>query len=175
MKRARIIISATVAGTAAVLGFHAHQPTTPVTTATPPATASAPPGSSSSATTGASSGSSGSATTSSRSKTKTALGDPMSTRYGAAQVRVTVSNGKVVKIEAVQLQNADRKSAAISSSAEPILRQSVLARQTAAVDAVSGATYTSLSYEGSLQSALNKLGFAAPGGSVASTDMSQLQ
>jgi uncharacterized protein with FMN-binding domain len=99
----------------------------------------------------------------------------MATRYGYAQVRATVSNGKIVKVEAVQLQNSDPKSAAISGSAEPILRQSVLARQTAAVDAVSGATYTSLSYEGSLQSALNKLSFKATDGSVASTDMSQLQ
>jgi uncharacterized protein with FMN-binding domain len=176
MKRARIVISATVAGTAAVLGFHAHPAATPVATAPPRAVASTPSGSSASAgTTGASTGSSGSATTSSSSGTKTALGDPMSTRYGAAQVRVTVSSGKIVKVQAVQLQNADPKSVSISSSAEPILRQSVLAKQTAAVDAVSGATYTSLSYEGSLQSALDKLSFQAPDGSVASSDMSQLQ
>jgi uncharacterized protein with FMN-binding domain len=99
----------------------------------------------------------------------------MATRYGAAQVRVTASGGKIVKIEAVQLQNADSKSVAISSYAAPILGQSVMAKQTAAVDAVSGATYTSLSYEGSLQSALDKLGFKATDGSIASTDMSQLQ
>jgi uncharacterized protein with FMN-binding domain len=88
---------------------------------------------------------------------------------------VTVSNGKVVKIEAVQLQNADPKSQAISSYAAPILQQSALTRQTAAVDTVSGATYTSLSYEASLQSALDKAGFKAPDGSTASTDVSQLQ
>jgi uncharacterized protein with FMN-binding domain len=99
----------------------------------------------------------------------------MQTRYGPAQVRVTVSNGKVVKIEAVQLQNADPKSQAISSYAAPILQQSALTRQTAAVDTVSGATYTSLSYEASLQSALDKAGFKAPDGSTASTDVSQLQ
>ena len=98
----------------------------------------------------------------------------MSTRYGPAQVRVTVKGGKIVKVEAVQLQEGDPKSAAISSYAEPILRQSVLAKQTAAVDTVSGATYTSLSYEASLQSALDKVGFKAPSGTVASTDVSQL-
>jgi uncharacterized protein with FMN-binding domain len=90
-------------------------------------------------------------------------------------VRVTVSNGKIVKVEAVQIQQADPKSAAISSFAVPVLQQSVLAKQTAAVDTVSGATYTSLSYEASLQSALDKIGFKAPNGSVASTDVSQLQ
>jgi uncharacterized protein with FMN-binding domain len=175
MKRANIVLSATAAGTAAVLGFHTHSPAVPVAVATPSAAAPATSSSSGSAGTGASSGSSGSSTTSSSSTSKTALGDPMSTRYGVAQVRVTMSNGKVVKVEAVQLQNVDPKSVAISSSAEPALRQSALAKQTAAVDAVSGATYTSLSYEGSLQSALDKLGFKATDGSVASTDMSQLQ
>jgi hypothetical protein len=79
-------------------------------------------------------------------------------------VRVTVSNGKIVKVEAVQIQQADPKSAAISSFAVPVLQQSVLAKQTAAVDTVSGATYTSLSYEASLQSALDTLGFRAADG-----------
>ncbi|MEA2495131.1 MAG: hypothetical protein QOJ29_3042, partial [Thermoleophilaceae bacterium] len=109
------------------------------------------------------------------SGTKTALGDAMSTRYGPAQVRVTVSNGKIVKVEAVQLQNADRKSQQISSYAAPVLQQSALSSQSAAVHTVSGATYTSLSYEASLQSALDKVGFKAPDGSMASTDISQLQ
>jgi uncharacterized protein with FMN-binding domain len=99
----------------------------------------------------------------------------MQTRYGPAQVRVTVSNGKIVKIEAVQLQSGDPRSQAISSYAAPILQQSVLTKQTAAVDTVSGATYTSLSYEASLQSALDRVGFKAPDGSTASTDVSQLQ
>jgi uncharacterized protein with FMN-binding domain len=99
----------------------------------------------------------------------------MNTRYGVAQVRVTVSGGKITRVEAVQLQNSDSKSAAISSYAEPILQQSVLTKQTAAVDTVSGATYTSLSYEASLQSALDRLGFKSADGSTASTDTSQLQ
>ena len=165
MNRAPIVIGSTVFGTAAVLGFHAHPAATPIatastkttttTTTTTPQTTSTP-----------SSGSSGA---------NTALGDPANTRYGVAQVRVTVSGGKITKVEAVQLQNSDPKSAAISSYAEPILQQSVLSKQTAAVDTVSGATYTSLSYEASLQSALDKLGFKSADGSTASTDTSQLQ
>jgi uncharacterized protein with FMN-binding domain len=175
MKRAPIVVSATLAGVAAVLGFQTQSPAVPVAAATSSATGSTPSGSSGSATTTASTASAGTSAASSNSASKTAIGDAMSTRYGAAQVRVTVSNGKIIKIEAVQLQNSDPKSAAISSSAEPVLRESVLTRQSAAVDAVSGATYTSLSYEGSLQSALDKLNFTAADGSVASTDMSQLQ
>lgn len=165
MKRAPIVIAATAFGTAAVLGFHAREAAPPVSaaptvTASPPSTKSTPANSS---------------PMSSRSGTKTALGDDMSTRYGSAQVRVTVSNGKIVKIDPIQLQQSDPKSAAISSSAEPILRQDVLSKQTAAVDTVSGATYTSLSYEASLQSALDKVGFKAADGTQASTDVSQLQ
>jgi uncharacterized protein with FMN-binding domain len=175
MRRAHIVLSATVAGTAAVLGFHAHPAALPVAAAPTRAAASTPAASTGSTAAGASTTSSGSPATSTSSTSKTALGDAMSTRYGPAQVRVTVSGTKIVKVEAVQLQNADPKSAAISGYAEPVLRQSVLAKQTAAVDAVSGATYTSLSYEGSLQSALDKLAFKAADASVASTDMSQLQ
>ena len=72
-----------------------------------------------------------------------------------------------MKIEALQLQGNDPHSVQISSSAEPILQQEALAQQTAAVDAVSGATFTSASYTQSLQSALDKLGFKAADGSVA--------
>jgi len=158
MNRAPIVIGSTVFGTAAVLGFHAHPAATPVATASTTSTTTT--------TTTPSSGSSGA---------NTALGDPANTRYGVAQVRVTVSGGKIAKVEAVQLQNSDPKSAAISSYAEPILQQNVLSRQTAAVDTVSGATYTSLSYEASLQAALDKLGFKSADGSTASTDTSQLQ
>jgi uncharacterized protein with FMN-binding domain len=167
MRRAPIVIAATALGTAAVLGFNAHQSASPISAA--PIVAESPSAPSSTSTSPSSS------PASSKSGRKTALGDGMSTRYGAAQVRVTVSNGKIVKIDAIQLQDSDPKSAAISSSAAPILRQSVLSKQTAAVDTVSGATYTSLSYEGSLQSALDKLGFKTADGTQASTDMSQLQ
>jgi uncharacterized protein with FMN-binding domain len=167
MKRAPIVLGSTVFGTAAVLSFHAHTAAVPVATAsTSTKTTTTTTPTTTTPATGSGSGSGGS---------KTALGDAMQTRYGPAQVRVTVSNGKITKVEAVQLQNGDPKSQAISSYAEPVLQQSVLSKQTAAVDTVSGATYTSMSYEGSLQSALDKLGFKAADGSTASTDMSQLQ
>jgi uncharacterized protein with FMN-binding domain len=158
MKRAPIVLASTVLGTAAVLGFRAHPATLQTATAATSTTTT-------STTTTASSG----------TGSGTALGDPESTRYGIAQVRVTVANGKITKIEAVQLQDGDPHSAQISSSAEPVLQQSVLSKQTADVGTVSGATYTSLSYEASLQSALDKLGYKAPNGSTASTDVSQLQ
>jgi uncharacterized protein with FMN-binding domain len=151
MRRAPIVLTATAAGLGAVLSFHPREPSLAKPTAT--AAASATPTATPSASTS--------------SGTKTATGDAIPTRYGNSQVRVTVENGKITNIEALQLTGDDPKSAQISGSAEPILRQEVLARQTAAVDAVSGATITSGSYEASLQSALDKLGFSAPDGTRA--------
>jgi uncharacterized protein with FMN-binding domain len=145
MRRAPIILSATVIGFAAALGFKPHQPT--ATTTAVAATGTPTPTSTPATTTTKTTG------------TKTATGDAIDTQYGAAQVRVTVSNGKITKIEALQLQGNDPKSVQISSYAEPYLRQSALSKQSAAIDAVSGATFTSASYAESLQSALDKLGF----------------
>ena len=88
-----------------------------------------------------------------------ATGTAIDTQYGAAQVRVTVQNGKIVKLEALQLQGNDPRSLQISSSAAPILKQEALTKQSADIDAVSGASFTSASYTQSLQSALDKLGF----------------
>jgi uncharacterized protein with FMN-binding domain len=158
MKRAPIVLATTVLGTAAVLGFHARPATLQTATASSTATKTT-------ATAVAASG----------SGNGTALGDAENTRYGAAQVRVTVRNGKITSVQAVQLQNGDAHSSQISSSAAPVLQQAALSKQTANVGTVSGATYTSLSYEASLQSALDKLGFKAADGSTASTDVSQLQ
>ncbi len=154
MRRAPVVLTTTVAGVAGVLSFHARTPSAPAGgtgAAASSGTAAAP-----------STGSSGS---SSSGGTRSAVGDAIDTQYGAAQVKVTVSGGRITDVQALQLQGNDPKSVQISGSAEPLLRQSALAKQSAAIDAVSGATYTSASYEASLQSALDKLGFKAADGS----------
>ena len=166
MRRAPIVVSATIAGTAAVLAFHPRTPAVPTATAS---TASAASSAAQSA--GTSSGTTGGTGTGAAGTgagvSGTATGDSVATRYGNAQVRVTVKDGKIVQIDALQLQANDPRSVQISSTAAPILQQEALAAQTAGVDAVSGATYTSASYTQSLQSALDKLGFKAADGSVA--------
>ena len=161
MRRSPIVLSAAVAGTTGVLAFHAQTPavqTATASTAAAPSTATATPApSSASASTGSG----------------TATGDAVDTQYGAAQVRVTVQDGKITKVEALQLQGNDPRSVQISSSAEPVLQQEALTDQTADVDAVSGATFTSASYTQSLQSALDKLGFKAADGSRATLQVPQ--
>lgn len=89
--------------------------------------------------------------------TRTVAGSLISTRYGPVQVQVTISNGKVTAITAVALPSGGR-SGMISQYAAPILTGEALAAQSAKIDLVSGATYTSLGYEKSLQAALNQAG-----------------
>jgi uncharacterized protein with FMN-binding domain len=76
------------------------------------------------------------------------------TRYGPVQVRVTVRAGRVAAVTALQLPQSDPRSTEISVWAEPLLRQEALQAQSASIDAVSGATYTSDGYRASLSAAL---------------------
>jgi uncharacterized protein with FMN-binding domain len=149
MKRAPIVLAATAAGLGATLAFSPH-PRTPAAVAT-----TSPTPSKSSSSSKSSSGSSGSTAT-----TKTVTGDAAPNQYGYVQLKVTIVGGKITKIEPVQLPMSDPKSSEISTYAEPLLRQSALSKQSANVDAVSGATYTSDSYKTALQSALDKAGSA---------------
>ncbi|WCD95613.1 FMN-binding protein [Streptomyces sp. HUAS 31] len=92
----------------------------------------------------------------------TVTGEAAQTQYGAVQVRLTVSNGKITRAEAVQAPKGGQ-SDRITANAVPKLNQAVVAAQGADIDAVSGATYTSAGYKESLQSAIDKA--KAAGGS----------
>jgi uncharacterized protein with FMN-binding domain len=169
MRRAPIVLSATVVGFGGALAFKPHKPE--LSTAIAAAGTPAPqPSTSATATPTATATAS-----SSKSGKQTADGDAIPTQYGNAQVRVTITDGKITDVQPLQLQSNEPKSVAISSYAAPYLRQSALAKQSAAIDVVSGATVTSMSYEASLQSALDKLGFKAPDGSRGSTEVPQIE
>ncbi|WP_181808075.1 FMN-binding protein, partial [Streptomyces shenzhenensis] len=110
-------------------------------------------GSSSSGSSSGSSSSSGSA----QAQAKTVTGQVAQTQYGPVQVRITVSGGKITKAEAVQAPSgglSDQKTAL----SVPKLNQEAVAAGSAAIDSVSGATYTSTGYKQSLQSALDQAG-----------------
>jgi len=83
-------------------------------------------------------------------------GDSESTRFGNVQVQITVSGGKITEVTALHLTDAEQRSVSISNQAAPILRSEVLAAQSANVQNVSGATYTTEGYLTSLQSAIDK-------------------
>ncbi|MEW1718873.1 FMN-binding protein [Streptomyces sp. NPDC093109] len=89
---------------------------------------------------------------------QTVLGNAVDTQYGPVQVRITMENGKITKAEAVQAPNSDARSQSVTADAVPKLNQAAVTAQSAQVDAVSGASYTSKGYQESLQSALDKAG-----------------
>lgn len=103
------------------------------------------------------SGSSGTGTGSTTAATYD--GSTVQTRYGSVQVRVTIQAGKITEITPLQLTDAERKSAQISSRAAPVLRSEVLQAQSANVQTVGGATITSDAYLTSLQAALDAANF----------------
>lgn len=86
----------------------------------------------------------------------TCMGSEVNTQYGSVQVQVTIAAGTITTVTPLKLTDAGRRSVSISNQASPILRFEVLSAQTANVDTVGGATYTSDAYLTSLQSALDQ-------------------
>jgi len=82
-------------------------------------------------------------------------GSTVQTEYGPVQVQITVAGGKITAADAVQYPTAQRRDVQINRQAVPMLNAEVLAAQSANIDAVSGASYTSDGYIQSLQAALD--------------------
>jgi uncharacterized protein with FMN-binding domain len=93
-------------------------------------------------------------TTAPAGKSGTFSGPAENTQYGEVQVSITVSNGKITNANGTLPQGGD----SIAQNALPPLNQEVLTAQSASIQAVSGATYTSQGYIGSLQQAINQAG-----------------
>jgi uncharacterized protein with FMN-binding domain len=88
----------------------------------------------------------------------TFTGETQQTRFGPVQVQITVSNGKITSAKALQYPNNDFRSQSISQQAIPYLVQETLAAQSANIQGVGGASYTSQGWYDSLVSALAKAG-----------------
>jgi uncharacterized protein with FMN-binding domain len=145
MGRVIVAIAGTVAGLVLLLSFKTTGTAARSTSAlsTPPIVASATP-----------------AAKPTTPTTKTVTGGVSENQYGPVQVQVTVRGGKVTAVTATQYPNGDSRSAQISAYAIPALNQEALQAGSAAIDMISGASYTSESYLASLQSALSKSGIA---------------
>lgn len=87
---------------------------------------------------------------------RTIDGTPVSMRFGTVQVAVTFSGGKITNISTLQMPFDHQRSAYISQTVAPWLKQEVLQAQNAQINSISGATYTSEAYAQSLQSAIDK-------------------
>jgi len=160
MRRAALAILGTVTGLVMLLSFKTHAASTaapPAAVATlPDATGSSPAPSSGASRPAASSGTASSSTAKPASRTVT--GDSADTRFGPVQVQITVSNGTLTAVNAVEYPTGSPRDQEINSYAIPMLNQEALSAKSAQIDMISGATYTSEGYLQSLQSALDQAG-----------------
>jgi uncharacterized protein with FMN-binding domain len=145
------VIAGAAAGFAGVVGFHGSgaapaalgQPKSGSSGASVP-TAPAP-------TTGpaAQAGNSGPA--------RTATGVVEQYGYGELSVTVTARGNQITGVSVPLLRTAEPYSQQLAQQVIPMLRSEVLAAHGAQIHGVSGATYTSVAYVRSIQSALDKL------------------
>ena len=84
----------------------------------------------------------------------TVVGSVVTTPYGPLQVSVTFDGRTITAVQELQKPRGGR-SDQINAQAGPVLAQEVVAAQSARIDGVSGATYTSQAYEQSVQYAID--------------------
>ncbi len=92
---------------------------------------------------------------------RTFTGSLATDQYGQLQVKLSVKNGRITKIGFTTFVANDGHSAQIDQSAAPVLIRETIAAQSAHIQGVSGATYTSNAYQQSLQAAIDKAGLKA--------------
>lgn len=78
--------------------------------------------------------------------------------YGYVKVRATVRDSRVMDVQVLEFPNENGLSQHINGVAVPHLIQETVAGNTWKVDLISGATFTSVAYEKSLQEALKQAG-----------------
>ena len=151
MRRIAIAIMGTISGLVLLFSYHTSRNEGSVAVAT---SAPAVAGSS------GSSGSAGAAPAPQAAQGATAAGtytgDSVMTRWGAVQVEITVADGKITAVQAVEYPQNNARDRQINAYALPVLAQEVTQAQSAQIDVVSGATVTSDGYIQSLQSALDQ-------------------
>ena len=86
----------------------------------------------------------------------TYTGDPIQTPHGAVQVEIVVTNQRISDIHVIQCPSDAPQSILRCQQAVPVLIDRSLAAQSADIDSVSGATFTSRGYKQSLQSAIDQ-------------------
>jgi uncharacterized protein with FMN-binding domain len=119
-------------------------------------TASGTTASGTGSTSAAATGSGSTATSGATAASETVDGSVVSTRFGNVQVQITVENGQITKSVVLQVPWNNQKDQQINARAVPTLNSEAVKAQSADIDMVSGATYTSEAYLQSLQSAIDR-------------------
>jgi len=98
-------------------------------------------------------------TTTVPSSTRTATGPLVNYYFGQLSVSVTATGKKITKVRIASLSDGGNyRSQSIDQASIPMLEQQALAAQSAQIQGVSGASYTSAGFAQSLQGALTQLG-----------------
>ena len=154
MKRAGwYVIAGAAAGFAGIVGFHGSGPAVPAAlgqTTAGGAGAATPP-SAPARTTGPAAQAGGSG------PVRKATGKVEQYGYGELSVTVTTRGNQITGVSVPLLRTAEPYSQQLAQQVIPMLRGEVLAVHGAQIHGVSGATYTSVAYVQSIQSALDKL------------------
>lgn len=171
MRRAPIVLVGTTAGLAAVLSFHTAPArlsagSLPVTSTPTPSSGTTPnlapkgqPPTSVPPLSPLSSETTGAPTTAAPATTS-ATGNMVNYSYGALAVAVTISGSRLASVRLASIEDGGNpRSESIDEEAVPLLEQEAVQVQSADIQGVSGASYTSEGFEQSLQSALTKVGF----------------
>ena len=165
MRRAILALSSTVAGLILLLSFKTHVPGATVAGTAAASGGGSAAGAGSADMVGAGHVSRPSrpsrpsrAPHRSRSRVRTVTGTVARTPYGPMQVRLTLAGQAITKVTVLQRTDDGAESNQIDGNAIPKLVDETLAVQSARINAVSGASYTSAGYRRSLQSALDQAG-----------------
>ncbi|MFD8754845.1 FMN-binding protein [Kitasatospora sp. NPDC059577] len=173
MRRAVVTSAATAAGVVLLLSLKPHEATGPAPVigsgsdsatgsdvsapSNAPSSGGRSPGSQSASGPSASGPSAAAApSTSAAGATRKVSGDTVNTRYGPVQVQVTLAGSRITAVDVVKYPTSERRDREINTGALPVLNQEAISAQSAGIDVVSGATYTSDGYIRSLQSALDR-------------------
>jgi uncharacterized protein with FMN-binding domain len=84
----------------------------------------------------------------------TYTGSAVDAYYGTVQVKAVVQNGQLADVTFLQYPSDRSTSRYINGQAMPMLTQEAIAAQSAQVNGISGATFTSQAFQQSLHSAL---------------------
>lgn len=156
MKRAPIVLTGTACGLVAVIGYHAAAPQAAALTASSSAGTAGTATIAKSRSTAATASTVKTSTTTTAA-TRSAVGSDAQYQYGDLEVKVTMTGSRITDVSVAKLDVYDPRSESIDQYAIPELRSEALGAQSANIDGVSGASYTSAAYEQSLQSAIDKL------------------
>jgi uncharacterized protein with FMN-binding domain len=161
-----LLLSFKTRGSAGLASSGLTTPTGQGGTSASPSAASGSSGTSGSSGSSGSSGTSGSGSSGKKSSSSTAsstasetvAGDVVQTIYGPIQVTITVKDGKITAVNVPEYPDGTMRDEQINSFALPELVQETISANSASIDSVSGASYTSQGYISSLQSAIDKAG-----------------